>query len=84
MLDSNSRQVVDHLIPDYSILDEIEYKYPAAKRLLRLYDQGLSQSLPGSRGADYRTLFPTLYAAGRQVRGIEELVRYATGPPASR
>ena len=28
VLDRTSRQVVDHLIPDYSILDEIEYKYP--------------------------------------------------------
>jgi len=30
MLHTKSRLIVDHLTPDYSILDEIEYKYPVS------------------------------------------------------
>jgi hypothetical protein len=29
MLDANNDIIVDHIVPDYDILDEIDYKYPA-------------------------------------------------------
>ena len=73
MLDSNSRQVVDHLVPDYGILDEISYKYPARNAYFGYTTRGCPNRCPFCAVPTIEPCFQHYTPLARQVRGIEEL-----------
>jgi hypothetical protein len=73
MLDSSSRQIVDYLIPDYSILDEIEYKYPTRNAYFGYTTRGCPNRCPFCAVPIIEPCFQHYTPLARQVRGIEEL-----------
>ena len=73
MLDSSSRQVVDHLIPDYSILDEIAYKYPVCNAYFGYTTRGCPNRCPFCAVPIIEPCFQHYTPLARQVRGIEEI-----------
>ena len=73
VLDSNSRQIVDHLIPDYSILDEITYQYPVRNAYFGYTTRGCPNRCPFCAVPVIEPCFQHYTPVARQVRGIEEL-----------
>jgi hypothetical protein len=73
MLDNTSRQIVDYLIPDYSILDEIEYRYPAHNAYFGYATRGCPNRCPFCAVPIIEPCFQHYTPLARQVRGIEEL-----------
>ncbi len=73
VLDSTSRQIVDHLIPDYSILDEITYKYPAQNAYFGYTTRGCPNRCPFCAVPIIEPCFQHYTPIARQVRGIEDL-----------
>jgi hypothetical protein len=73
MLDGSSRQIVDYLIPDYSILEEIEYKYPARNAYFGYATRGCPNRCPFCAVPIIEPAFQHYTPLSRQVRGIEEL-----------
>jgi len=73
VLDRTSRQVVDHLIPDYSILDEIEYKYPTSNAYIGYATRGCPNRCPFCAVPTIEPCFQDYAPLTHQVRGIEEL-----------
>jgi hypothetical protein len=73
VLDSSSRQIVDHLIPDYSILDEVTYKYPVQNAYFGYTTRGCPNRCPFCAVPIIEPCFQHYTPVARQVRGIEEL-----------
>jgi hypothetical protein len=73
MLDHGTGQIVDHLIPDYSILEEVEYTYPARNAYFGYATRGCPNRCPFCAVPTIEPCFQDYTPLTRQVRGIEEL-----------
>jgi hypothetical protein len=73
ILDSTTPQIVDYLIPDYSILDEIEYRYPTANAYIGYATRGCPNRCPFCAVPTLEPDFCHYTPLARQVRGIEQL-----------
>ena len=70
MLDATSPQIVDHLIPDYSILDEVEYRYPTANAYIGYATRGCPNRCPFCAVPMIEPQFCHYTPLARQVRGL--------------
>lgn len=71
ILRPGSRLIVDHLIPDYSILDEIEYKYPVSNAYFGYATRGCPNNCPFCAVPLLEPKFQGYSPLREQVEGIE-------------
>jgi len=72
MFDKNNNFVVDHMIPDYSILDEIRYEYPASNAYIGYATRGCPNRCSFCAVPRIEPKFCGYTPLARQVHGIEE------------
>ena len=73
MLDGDDRQVVDNLIPDYSILDEVDYRYGLRDAYMAYATRGCPNRCEFCAVHKLEPVFNSYLCLKKQVRGIEEL-----------
>jgi hypothetical protein len=72
-LDDDSKYVVDHMIPDYSLLDSIEYEYPIRDAYIGYATRGCPNQCSFCAVNRLEPKFIHYCPIKRQVRGIEEI-----------
>ncbi len=72
MLDKDNKFIVDHMIPDYAILDDIQYEYPASNAYIGYATRGCPNRCPFCAVPIIEPKFCHYTPLARQVRGIED------------
>jgi len=72
-LDADNRYVVDHLIPDYTILDDIDYSYGIENAYLGYATRGCPNRCDFCAVSRIEPQFVHYCPVKKQVRGIEEV-----------
>jgi hypothetical protein len=73
LLDKGDRHIVDRLVPDYSILDEIEYKYPLGDAYLGYATKGCPNRCAFCAVSKIEPVFVDYLPIRKQVSGIKKL-----------
>ena len=73
ILQTRSRLIVDHLIPDYSILDEIDYKYPVSNAYFGYATRGCPNQCPFCAVPKLEPKFHGYAPLREQIEGIESV-----------
>ena len=73
ILDPDSRIVIDHLIPDYKMLEEVDYDYGVSDAYLGYATRGCPNHCKFCAVSQLEPTFVHYLPLKRQVRGIEEV-----------